>query len=94
MNEEHEKEAVRAALEFPVLFPIKVLAKVGSNIEPFVKATLEKELVNPFNIEYTSRLSSQGKYHSITALFTASNQEELDRVYQALHQNKDILWMI
>jgi putative lipoic acid-binding regulatory protein len=91
----HESDESRASLlEFPVLFPIKVLATVGSNIEVFVKTTLEKELQNPFNIEYTSRLSTQGKYHSVTALFTASNQEELDRVYQLFTQNKDILWMI
>ena len=82
------------SIEFPCLFPIKILAKVDSNIEELVKKTLEQELHNPFNIEYTSRLSTQGKYHSVTATFTASNQEELDRVYQLFTQNKDILWMI
>jgi putative lipoic acid-binding regulatory protein len=81
-------------IEYPCQFPIKILAKVDSPIEKLLKETLEKELQNPFNIEYTSRISSKGTYHSITAMFTASNREELDRVYQILSQNKDILWMI
>ncbi len=81
-------------LQYPCQFPIKILAKIDSNIEPLVKETLEKELSNPFNIEYTSRISSKGTYHSITAIFTATHKEELDRIYQILSQNKDILWMI
>ncbi len=82
------------SLNFPCLFPIKALAKVDSPIESFIRSTLEKELKEPSPIEYTSRLSHQGKYYSVTALFTASSQEELDRVYQILSSNKDILWMI
>jgi uncharacterized protein len=82
-------------LQFPCQFPIKILTNTqSSDMEAFLKSTLEKELENPFNIEFQSRLSTQGKYHSITAVFTASNREELDRVYQTLSSNKDILWMI
>ena len=82
------------AMSFPCIFPIKILAKTDTHLEALVKETLEKELQDPFNIQYTSRLSNQGKYHSITATFTASNKEELDRIYQTLSANKDILWMI
>ena len=89
------EKSAPSLLQFPCQFPIKILAKANSShIEALLKTTLEQELKNPFNIEYQSRLSTQGKYLSITAVFTASNREELDRVYQALSSNKDILWMI
>ena len=77
-------------IHFPCSFPLKVM---GLNTELFaaaVTAIFEKH-VDPGQISYSRRLSSGGKYLSITATFTARSKEQLDALYLELNDHDLVL---
>lgn len=79
-----------SSIHFPCSFPLKVM---GLNTELFaaaVTAIFEKH-VEPGQISYSRRLSSAGKYLSITATFTARSKEQLDALYQELNDHDLVL---
>jgi putative lipoic acid-binding regulatory protein len=71
-------------IEYPSLFPIKVM---GQNVDGFVHAvtTTAKEF-DPFFDASTIELrdSSGGKYLGVTITVTATSREQLDDLYRAL----------
>jgi len=79
-----------STIRFPCSFPLKVM---GLNTETFataVTAIFEKHL-DPGQISYSRRLSSGGKYLSITATFTARSKDQLDALYQELNDHDLVL---
>jgi putative lipoic acid-binding regulatory protein len=74
------------SIHFPCSYPLKVM---GLNTEIFaaaVTAIFEKHL-NSDGVSYSRRLSSGGKYLSITATFTAQSKDQLDALYQELNDH-------
>lgn len=73
-----------AGLQFPCLFPIKV---VGLNTEAFAQAVrgiVGRHLPGE-RVEFSDRPSGGGKYLSVTATFTAASREQLDALYRELN---------
>lgn len=71
-------------IEYPSLFPIKVM---GEKTDGFVHAvTATAKQFDPFFDASTIELrdSSGGKYLGITINVTATSREQLDSLYQAL----------
>jgi putative lipoic acid-binding regulatory protein len=72
-------------IQFPCSYPLKVM---GLNTEIFAAAIIvifEKHVND--RISYSRRLSSGGKYLSITATFTARSKAQLDALYQELNDH-------
>ena len=71
-------------IEYPSLFPIKVM---GQNVDGFVHAvTATARQFDPFFDADTIELrdSSGGKYLGVTITVTATSREQLDELYRAL----------
>ena len=71
-------------IEYPSLFPIKVM---GQNVDGFVHAvTATAKEFDPFFDASTIELrdSSGGKYLGVTITVTATSREQLDDLYRAL----------
>jgi len=66
---------------------------MGLNTELFAAAVtvIFEKHVDPGQISYSRRLSSAGKYLSITATFTARSKEQLDALYQELNDHDLVL---
>jgi len=73
-----------SSFPFPCSFPLKVM---GLNTELFAAAVpaIFEKYAGPGRISYSRRLSSGGKYLSITATFTARSKDQLDALYQELN---------
>lgn len=94
MNEQLDMNPEESPFEFPSRFPIKVMGEVDTGVEDLVKATLDAELEDKTDIEIENRLSSGGKYISVTATFNANSKAELDRIYQILSKHEKVKYMV
>jgi len=76
--------AQESLIEFPSLFPIKVM---GPKVEGFVETMTAIATEHDPSFEMTRvqlRDSSGGKYLSVTLTVTATSREQLDNLYRAL----------
>ena len=81
----------RPLLEFPCLFPLKV---IGRNIEEFEVQTMRiiaKHVPESDKGHCSRRLSKSDKYLALTISFIAHSQEQLDALYQELHDHELVL---
>jgi putative lipoic acid-binding regulatory protein len=77
--------------EFPSDFPIKAM---GRDTPHFKQLVIDLVAVHAtFDAEADVRVqsSSNGTFLSVTVTFEASNREQLDNIYQSLHDHNDIL---
>jgi len=78
-------------LEFPCKFPIKAM---GLNEASF-QTLIENIVLNHAEIyadePITTNPSSTGKYLSVTITVEAQSKDQLDRIYQDLTDNKQVL---
>ena len=75
------------AFTFPCSFPLKVMGLNNEDFQTAVKSIFQKHL-HPTPVSYTTRLSRNGKYLSITATFTATSKEQLDALYRELNAHE------
>jgi putative lipoic acid-binding regulatory protein len=78
-------------LEFPTSFPIKAL---GKDVPEFHAAVVEIIAVHAqFDLENDVRLqpSNKGNFVSITVTLQAESQQQLDTIYQSLHDHELVL---
>jgi putative lipoic acid-binding regulatory protein len=76
-----------ALINFPCSFPVKVM---GLNSEAFTSAVLAifRKHLQLSQITYLSKLSSTGKYLSLTITFTAESQNQLNAIYEELNNHE------
>jgi uncharacterized protein len=84
----------RSLLKFPCRFPIKVMGEAESAIENLVRETLAQHVADLTNLEVQARMSAAGNYISVTATFTAENQEQLDAIYRMLTQHEKVKYVL
>ncbi len=73
-------------IKFPCSFPIKVM---GPNSEAFISAvmTIIRRHLDPESFSRNTKLSSSGKYLSITVTFTAQSRDQLNAIYDELNRH-------
>ena len=74
----------QSLIEYPSLFPIKVM---GANVEGFVEAVIAvaqqfDPVLDAATVE--TRPSKAGNYLSVTVTITATSREQLDELYRTL----------
>jgi len=74
-------------MTFPCTFPLKVMGHNSDAFAAAVRAILSGHLQDT-HIDFEKRLSSNGKYLSITATFTATSREQLDAIYRELNAHE------
>lgn len=78
-------------IEFPTAFPIKAL---GRDVPAFRESVLEVIALHAaFDPERDVRVqaSSKGNFISITVTLQAESQQQLDTIYQSLHDHELVL---
>jgi len=87
MNDISKQEPL---MQFPCVFPVKVM---GLNSEAFTSAVLAilHRHLGPDQISWSEQLSRSNKYLSLTVTFTAKSKDQLDAIYQELHDHELVL---
>ena len=81
-------------IQFPCFFPIKAIGKNTADFEPHVVALIRQHVPELSDDKISRRLSADGKYLSVTAVFTATNREQLDALYRDLSGEKQVLMVL
>ncbi|OGO95188.1 MAG: hypothetical protein A3F10_01085 [Coxiella sp. RIFCSPHIGHO2_12_FULL_42_15] len=86
----HNKKPDESLLKFPCEFAIKVMGKSDSSIEKTVFAII-KEHCPTFSGPCNTRKSRNGNYIALTFMITAESKTQLDKIYLALNECKDVV---
>jgi putative lipoic acid-binding regulatory protein len=80
-------------MEFPCVFPVKVMGANQEDLERLVISIVQKHasLTQDATISRTSR---NGRFVSITVHVQAENQAQLDAIYRELSAQERVLMML
>ena len=78
-------------LEFPTPFPIKALGRDEPGFRQLVTGLIAVHAVFDPNDDVKEQASSKGNFISVTVTLRAESQQQLDTIYQCLHDHEQIL---
>jgi len=76
--------AAESLLEFPTMFPIKVMGRTQDGFAQAIVAVVQKHAPDFDAATMEMRASSAGKYLSLTCTINATSREQLDSLYRDL----------
>jgi putative lipoic acid-binding regulatory protein len=78
-------------LEFPCVFPLKVIGRNVAEFEGDVLTIIQKHVPEVQRENVTRRSSAGNKYLALTITFIADNQMQLDELYLELNRHELVL---
>jgi putative lipoic acid-binding regulatory protein len=78
-------------IEFPTAFPVKALGRDEPAFHAAVMEVIAAHAVFDPNLDVKVQSSSKGNFVSVTVTFQAQTQEQLDTIYQSLHDHELVL---
>jgi uncharacterized protein len=81
-------------LEFPCVFPLKAIGKDQDDFAAFITEIVRRHAPELNDAAVSTRVSSGGKYVSVTATFVAQSQEQLDAMYRELSSHERVLFVL
>ena len=78
-------------LEFPCVFPLKVIGRNVAEFEGEVLTIIQKHVPEAQRENVTRRSSAGNKYLALTVTFVADNQTQLDELYLELNRHELVL---
>ena len=81
-------------MDFPRIFPIKVMGANQDDFESLVLAIIQKHADVVEEEVVASRLSRNGRFISLTVRINATSQEQLDDIYRELSAHERVLMML
>lgn len=80
-----------SAIEFPCLFPIKMMGRDTPEFRATARALVEKHS-GPVADEAVQAASSRnGTFVSVTVTITATSRQQLDEIYRDVSAHEDVL---
>ncbi len=81
-------------MNFPCIFPVKVMGANQEDFERLVVTIIQKHANVAEEAETLSRLSRNGRFVSITVHIRAESQEQLDAIYRELSAHERVLMLL
>jgi len=78
-------------LEFPCRFPIKIMLRANVDLQPLVDELVAPHAPDISADDVNFRPSSKGNFVSVTVTINATSKAQIDDIYQALTDSKDVL---
>jgi hypothetical protein len=78
-------------LEYPTEFPIKALGRKHPDFREHVLEVIAIHAQFDNENDVREQISSNGNFISVTVTFMAENQEQVDSIYQSLHEHELVL---
>lgn len=91
MTDSADKEERESALVFPCEFPIKVMGRDQPAFHDAVRSIVERHTGELDDSAIRRSLSRNASFVSLTVTISATNQEQLDRIYEDLSGYDEIL---
>ncbi len=87
-------KAVKPTLTFPMEFPLKIIGDNGEGFKEMVLEILHRHVKDLDEREVSARLSSGGKFCSISVRFMAKTRKQVDDLYIELTHNEKVKWVL
>jgi hypothetical protein len=81
-------------IEFPCQYPIKVIGKADENFDAKVIEIINPFLEKPFEGSVETRDSEKGNYTAVTVEITATGEEQLKAIFEALNKNEKVIMVL
>lgn len=81
-------------MDFPRVFPVKVMGANKDDFESLVLSIIQKHAVVAAEEAMVSRVSRNGRFISLTVRINAESQEQLDNIYRELSAHEKVLMML
>jgi putative lipoic acid-binding regulatory protein len=91
MTKDNENCEEDTLFEFPCEFPIKVMGADEDKLSEVLREALQRYSPECIDREFKLRPSSKGRFVGITVTITATSKAQLDAIYQALTDSKEVL---
>jgi putative lipoic acid-binding regulatory protein len=78
-------------LEFPSVFPIKVMGRQESDLRELTQAIIERHAGPIADSSVKTRTSADGNFLALTYMVHATSREQLDSIYRELTACKSVL---
>lgn len=78
-------------LEFPVVFPIKIMGRDSAEFQSLARSLVEKHTGPLADDAVVSALSRNATFVSVTITVNAESQAQLDAIYHELTANDEVL---
>ena len=78
-------------LEFPTAFPIKALGREHPEFRQIVIDLVAVHARFDPHADVSENSSRNGSFVSVTVTFTAENQQQVDAIYQSLHDHELVM---
>ena len=78
-------------LEFPCVFPLKVMGEATEHFESTVVSIVRRHVDDLGEGAVRRRESRAGRYVSLTVTFTARSRDQLDALYRELTGHEQVL---
>jgi len=92
MNSENQQQPDRKTLlEFPADFPIKAMGRQTPEFRNIVMALVAEHAEFDPETDVKEQSSRNGNFVSVTVTLRAESQQQLDTVYQSLHDHELVL---
>ena len=84
----------KVELEYPVLFPLKVIGLDEPDFEEFAIEIVRRHVPELLEENITSHLSNGNKYRSVSFQFIAQSRAQVDALYAELSEHKRVLMIL
>jgi len=81
-------------LEFPCLFPLKVMGLNQPTFEQYVVEIVRIHAGSAAISKVNTRPSRNGRYIAVTVNFTATSKPQLDDIYRTLSASEQVLFLL
>lgn len=81
-------------IEYPVVFPLKVIGVDALDFEPFVVEIVRRHVPDLLEENIISHLSNGNRYRSVTFEFMAQSRAQLDALYAELSSHQRVLMIL
>lgn len=89
MTDKDEEELGK--LSFPCTIGIKAMGNQADDFEAKIKEIVASHTGHEAIIEVRCRESRSGNFHSVTCEVKLENREQMEAIYQTMHDHPDIL---
>jgi putative lipoic acid-binding regulatory protein len=89
MTEKQEEELGK--LSFPCTIGIKAMGRQADDFEHKVKDIVASHTEEGAIVDVRCRESNSGNFHSVTCEVRLENREQMEAIYQTMHDHPDIL---
>ena len=89
MTDKNEEELGK--LSFPCTIGIKAMGRQADDFEHNVKDIMASHTEPGATVEVRCKESTSGNYHSVTCEVKLESREQMEAIYQTMHDHPDIL---